>query len=301
MSNSVNIDSALAKLLIDRQFPQWRHLPIEPVQTSGWDNRTFHLGSQMLIRMPSAKEYAGQAEKEQRWLPKLAPFLPLPIPTPIALGKPEAVYPWPWSINLWIAGSPAADCEGIHLAPFAVQLAEFLNALRGIDTTDGPPAGPQSFYRGSPLAIYDVETQQAIELLKTEIDAPLAREIWETALLSQWQTQPVWVHGDISVGNLLVHEGNLCAVIDFGQLAVGDPACDLAIAWVFFKDKSREAFLNTLKLDKDTVARGRAWALWKALIVRSGIVTSSTRQKQRASAVIHEVMHDYQRSQTRGI
>lgn len=301
MSNSLNIDTALAKLLVDRQFPQWRHLPIEPVKTIGWDNRTFHLGSQMVIRMPSAKEDAGQAEKEQRWLPKLAPFLPFPIPTPIALGKPDAVYPWPWSINLWIPGNPAADCECIHLSSFAVQLAEFLNALRGIDTRDGPPAGPQSFYRGGPLAIYNAETKQAIALLKTEIDAHLAREIWEIALSSRWQNQPVWVHGDISVGNLLVREGHLSAVIDFGQLAVGDPACDLAIAWTFFKDKSREVFLNTLQLDKDTVARGRAWALWKALIVCSGIVTSSTVQKQRALAVIHEVLHDHQRTQIRNV
>lgn len=294
MINKIIIDTALVRSLIDKQFPEWSHLSIEPVKNSGWDNRTFHLGTEMLIRMPSAAEYAGQAEKEQTWLPKLAPHLPLPIPTPIALGKPEDLYPWIWSINLWLPGNPAAIPEIDDLSQFAVQLAEFLKALQSIDASNGPLAGPQSFYRGGGIAVYDAETQQAIELLKNDIDVPLAIEIWETALSTKWQTEPVWVHGDISAGNLLVSNGQLSAVIDFGQLAVGDPACDLAIAWVFFEEKSREAFFQTLQLDKDTVARGRAWALWKALILVSGIATSSNTDKQTWLGVIREVMKDHQ-------
>lgn len=293
MTNNLMIDKALARYLIDKQFPQWSHLSIEPVKNSGWDNRTFHLGTEMLIRMPSAFEYAGQAEKEQTWLPKFSPYLPLPIPTPIALGKPEDAYPWTWSINLWLPGNPAATSKIDDLSQFAVQLAEFLNALRSIDVTNGPLAGPQSFYRGGDIAVYDVETRQAIELLKNEIDVSLAIEIWETALSAKWQTDPVWVHGDISVGNLLVSNGQLSAVIDFGQLSVGDPACDLAIAWVFFEERSREAFFQTLQLDKATVARGRAWALWKALILVSGIATSSNTDKQEWLGVISEVMKDH--------
>ncbi|HAT4486898.1 TPA: aminoglycoside phosphotransferase family protein [Legionella pneumophila] len=294
MTSKIIINKALARHLIDKQFPEWSHLPIEPVKNSGWDNRTFHLGTEMLIRMPSAAEYEGQAEKEQMWLPKLAPHLPLSIPTPIALGKSEDAYPWKWSINLWLPGNPVATAEIDDLFQFAVQLAEFLKALQGVDAANGPVAGPQSFYRGGDIAVYDAETRQAIELLKNDIDASLATEIWEIALSSKWQAEPVWVHGDISVGNLLVNNGQLSAVIDFGQLAVGDPACDLAIAWVFFEGKSREVFFKTLNLDKATVARGRAWALWKALILVSGIATSSNTDKQAWLRVISEVMKDHQ-------
>jgi aminoglycoside phosphotransferase (APT) family kinase protein len=299
MSNKIIIDKALARYLIDRQFPQWRHLPIEPVKNSGWDNRTFHLGTEMVIRMPSAMEYAGQAEKEQTWLSKLAPHLPIPIPSPIALGEPEDDYPWTWSINLWLPGNTAATAEIDDLSQFAVQLAEFLKALQSIDATNGPLAGPQSFYRGGDIAVYDAETRQAIELLKNDIDASLAIELWETALSTKWRAEPVWVHGDISVGNLLVSNGQLSAVIDFGQLAVGDPACDLAIAWTFFEEKSREAFFQTLQLDKDTVARGRAWALWKALILVSGIATSSNTVKQVWLRVISEVMKDQRQEKSK--
>lgn len=299
MVNKLIIDKALALYLIDKQFPQWSHLSIEPVKNSGWDNRTFHLGTEMLIRMPSAAEYAGQAKKEQIWLPKLASHLPLPIPTPIALGKPEEAYPWTWSINLWLPGNPAVTSKIDDLSQFAVQLAEFLKSLQSIDATNGPLAGPQSFYRGGDIAVYDAETRQAIELLKNDIDVPLAIEIWETALSTKWQDEPVWVHGDISVGNLLVSNGQLSAVIDFGQLAVGDPACDLAIAWVFFEEKSREALFQTLQLDKATVARGRAWALWKALILVSGIATSSNTDKQAWLGIISEVMKDHRQEKSK--
>lgn len=295
MTNEITINEALAQYLIDKQFPEWSHLPIEPVKTSGWDNRTFHLGTEMLIRMPSAAGYAGQAEKEQTWLPQLAPHLPLPIPAPIALGAPDEAYPWKWSINHWLPGQIVSVGSIRDLCQFAVQLAEFLKALQQIDATNGPLAGPQSFYRGGDIAIYDAETRQAIEVLKNDIDASLATEIWETALSTKWQTEPVWVHGDISVGNLLVNNGELSAVIDFGQLAVGDPACDLAIAWVFFDEKSRKAFFQTLQLDKETVARGRAWALWKALILVSGIASSTNTDKQTWLRVISEIMKDYQK------
>lgn len=299
MTNNLMIDKALARYLVDKQFPQWNHLSIEPVKNGGWDNRTFHLGTKMLIRMPSAFEYAGQVEKEQMWLPKLAPHLPLPIPAPIALGKPEDVYPWIWSINHWLPGETAAISKIDNLSQFAIQLATFLKALQCIDTTNGPLAGPQSFYRGGDLAVYDVETRESIELLKNDIDVLLATQIWETVLSTKWQTEPVWVHGDISLGNLLVSNGKLSAVIDFGQLAVGDPACDLAIAWVSFEEKSRKAFFQTLQLDEDTVARGRAWALWKALILASGIATSSNTDKQAWLGVISEVMKDHQQQQSK--
>lgn len=142
------IDETLVRRLVADQFPQWKDLSVRPVSHQGWDNRTFHLGEHMLVRMPSSSEYAVQVEKEYRWLPKLAPSLPLPIPVPITIGEPGDSYPWRWSINLWLDGDVAASAPIVDLRDFAAQLAQFLIALQRIDPTDGPLAGPHSFYRG---------------------------------------------------------------------------------------------------------------------------------------------------------
>lgn len=203
-TNKVQIDVSLVRRLIDTQFPQWADQPIKPVEFSGWDNRTFHLGDHMLVRMPSAPDYAAQVEKEQRWLPKLAPLLPLPVPEPLAIGEPAEGYPWKWSINRWLPGDTATNAPIANLCDFAVSLAQFLTALENIDSTGGPLAGPHSFYRGGPLITYDAETRSALSILKDKIDIDTATEVWKTALATTWQGPAVWVHGDISTGNLLV-------------------------------------------------------------------------------------------------
>lgn len=291
--DNIKIDVSLVQQLINTQYPEWATLTIKPVEFSGWDNRTFHLGDEMLVRMPSAAEYALQVEKEQRWLPKLAPKLPLPIPVPLVLGKPEAEYPWHWSVYRWIEGQAAASAPIKNLIDFATDLAHFLAALEKIDSTDGPLAGSHSFYRGGPLLTYDAETRQALEILKDTIDVNTATEVWETALATTWYDSPVWVHGDISVGNLLVKDGQLSAVIDFGQLAVGDPACDLAISWTLFKDESREAFRSAINLDDGTWARGRAWTLWKALICAANLTNPNVVEAKQALNIIGEVLSDH--------
>ncbi len=219
------IDEKLVYLLVASQFPQWKDLPVRPVAVQGWDNRTFHLGKQMLVRMPSAAEYAMKVEKEQKWLPRLAPLLPLSIPEPLAMGEPGGGYPWRWSIYRWIEGNTAGSAYIADLCDFATSLAQFLIALQRIDTTDGPLPGPHNFYRGGKLTTYDAETRHAIDALKSKIDVDTVTKIWEEGIATTWQFPSVWVHGDISAGNLLVQEGKLSAVIDFGGLAVGDPAC----------------------------------------------------------------------------
>ena len=225
--NKINIDISLVRHLVDTQFPQWSNLPIKPVKFGGWDNRTFHLGEHMTIRLPSAEDYSLQVEKEHRWLPMLGPQLPLPIPTPLAMGKPGKGYPWHWSIYSWLDGNAASiDCI-TDLSEFATTLAKFLIALQECDATGGPMAGPHNFYRGGALATYDAETRQAIAILDDKIDTDAVTDVWNTALSSTWQGTPIWVHGDIAVGNLLVIQGKLSAIIDFGCLGVGDPACDL--------------------------------------------------------------------------
>jgi aminoglycoside phosphotransferase (APT) family kinase protein len=195
--------------LIAEQFPHWSHLPVVPVELSGWDNRTFRLGSDMSVRLPSAAGYVAQVEKEHRWLPQLAPHLPLPIPSPLAMGQPSDAYPFPWSIYRWIDGEPAAIAPISDLSEFAKTLASFLAALQAIDAGDGPAAGEHNFFRGGPVVTYDSEARRAIEALAGEIGADLATEVWETALASSWQDRPVWVHGDVASGNLLVAKGGL--------------------------------------------------------------------------------------------
>lgn len=287
------IDSTLVSRLLTNQFPQWKDLPVQPVAVGGWDNRTFHLGKQMLVRMPSAAKYAMKVEIEQKWLPKLAPLLPLSIPEPLAMGEPGEGYPWRWSIYRWIEGDTAASAHIANQCDFATSLAQFLIALQRIDTTDGPLPGSHNFYRGGTLMTYDVETRQAIDILKDKIDASVAIEVWEAALATIWQGLPVWVHGDISAGNLLVQEGKLSAVIDFGGLGIGDPACDLAIAWNMFGKKSREVFRAMLLLDADTWTRGRAWSLWKALIIVAGFEGTNAVEVPQSWRVINEVLTDY--------
>jgi len=266
----VEIDTALVKNLIAAQFPDWADLPVRPVATSGWDNRTFHLGDEMSVRLPSAERYVAQVEKEHRFLPLLAPQLPLPIPVPLGLGRPGKGYPWPWSVYRWIEGERSGLQNIANLTEFAEDLADFLLALWKIDASDGPPAGRHNFHRGGSLEVYDAETRRSIEILSGEIDVPRITEIWEKALASRWMGKPVWVHGDVAEGNLLVRDGRLSAVIDFGSSGTGDPACDLVIAWTLFDDPAARAFRNRVGLEAQTWERARGWCLWKALITVAG-------------------------------
>jgi aminoglycoside phosphotransferase (APT) family kinase protein len=260
------IDVALVRRLVAAQFPRWADLPVRPVAVGGWDNRTFHLGEDMTVRLPSGPGYALQVDKEHRWLPVLARRLPLDVPAPLALGTPGEGYPFPWSVYRWIEGATAYRSRVDDLTAFATTLAGFVTALQHVDPTDGPPAGPHSAFRGAPLATYDGETRRAIVKLGDRIPTDTVTAIWETALRATWSGPPVWFHGDIAFGNLLVRDGRLAAVIDFGCCGVGDPACDVVIAWTFLSGPSRTAFRAALDLDSATWARGRGWALWKALI-----------------------------------
>lgn len=290
----VVIDASLVQTLIADQFPQWKDFPIIPVSCSGWDNRTFHLGDNMLIRMPSGAEYESQVDKEQYWLPKLGPLLPVQIPMPIAIGKPAEGYPWKWSIYGWIEGESVASGYITDYCELADDLAEFLIAFQHLNSTGGPPSGLHNFYRGGSLEVYDSEVKKAVVAIKNKIDSKVVMEIWETALATSWREKPVWVHGDISAGNLLVHNGKLCAVIDFGQLAIGDPSCDLAITWTLFSGKSRNIFRKKLGFDDDTWVRGRAWTLWKALVVAAGFTDPVNSESTQAWRIIDEIINDHQ-------
>ncbi|MCP3904863.1 MAG: aminoglycoside phosphotransferase family protein [Planctomycetes bacterium] len=288
----VEIDAGLAGRLIADQFPQWADLPLRPVEPNGWDNRTFRLGDEMTVRLPSADRYVAQVAKEQRWLPRLATRLPLPIPVPLAMGAPAEEYPWPWSVYRWIDGETATAERVDDMAEFATALAEFLAALQRIEPDGGPAPGRHNFFRGGPPATYDEETRDAISVLHGEIDVDAVTAVWNAALDATRHGPPVWLHGDVAASNLLVRDGRLCAVIDFGCTGVGDPACDLAIAWTLFAGESREAFRAAMKVDDATWARGRGWALWKALITLAGIVGPDPARRGEARRGIEAVLSE---------
>ena len=289
----IEIDAKLAKELIRTQFPQWADLPVTPVGNGSRDNKTFRLGEELSIRLPRACRYATQVEKEHRCLPMLRPHLPLPIPVPVGLGSPGTGYPWPWSIYRWLDGEPT-NINCIHgLDRFATDLAQFLVALREIDARDGPAAGAHNFHRGGSLSAYDAETRNAISALADEIDGGLVTQVWDRALETSWQGPGVWIHGDVAESNLLVKNGRLCGVIDFGCAGVGDPSCDLVIAWTFLDPASRAAFRNAVALDPATWERARGWATWKALITLVKHRETNSREANKVRQVIRKVLDDH--------
>ncbi len=268
------VDAALVARLVAAQFPQWAHLPVRPVAADGWDNWTFHLGDTMKVRLPSAEGYVGQAEKEAYWLPRLAPHLPVAVPVPLGVGRPGEGFPWRWSIYDWIAGDPVT-LDVADKVQLARDVAGFLRALQAVDASGGPPPGPHNFFRGaSPMQIYGDEARRSIDGLGSAIDGAAAHRLLDDAAAMEWNAAPAWVHGDVAAGNLLLRQERLAAVIDFGCLAAGDPACDLVIAWLVFDGDSRAAFRAAIGADAGSWARARAWALWKAaLVLDSGGVT----------------------------
>jgi aminoglycoside phosphotransferase (APT) family kinase protein len=284
------IDASLVGRLIREQFPQWGHLPVRPVELDGVDNCTFHLGDEMTVRLPSSKGYRLQVDKEQRWLPVLAPHLPLPIPVPLARGLPGEGYPFNWSVCRWLDGENASAERIDDMTDFATTLADFLNTLRRIDATGGPKPGQHNFFRGGPLDTYDAETRHAIEALTGQIDTEAATAMWNAAMAATWRGTPVWFHGDVAAGNLLVRDGRLAAVIDFGTSGIGDPACDVIIAWTLLSGDSRDVFRDALSVDSATWARGRGWALWKALITLVDYIDTDPVAEATTRRIIDDVL-----------
>ena len=262
----ITVTAPQVRRLIEEQFPQWAGLPVQPVASGGWDNWTFHLGAGMLVRLPSAAEYALAVDKEHRWLPVLAPQLPLPIPVPLAKGRPGVGYPCSWSVYPWLEGEPASAARIADPVRFAADLADFATALRSIDPADGPRPGKHNWFRGGTLRTYGGAAQSALTALDSHIDADLARRIWQTALDAPREDSESWFHGDLAEGNLLLSDGQLAAIIDFGTCGVGDPACDLAIAWTLLTAEGRQVFRERLSAGQAEWSRGRGWALWKTLV-----------------------------------
>lgn len=286
-------DTALVARLLASQFPHWARLPIAPLAAAGTDNALYRLGGEMVMRLPRIHGAVGQAEKEHRWLPLLAPHLPLAIPQPLALGVPGEGFPWPWSVHRWLAGeNPTIDRLADPVAA-ATTLAGFVTALWRIDSTGEPPRGAPISSRGVALATRDVETRAAIAACACTIDVAATTAAWEAALgAAAYTGAPRWLHGDLHAGNLLAVRGRLSAAIDFGCLGVGDPASDLMVAWNLFSAPARAAFRATLPVDDATWARGRGWALSVALIALPYYQHSNPALAGIARHAIAEVLTD---------
>jgi aminoglycoside phosphotransferase (APT) family kinase protein len=242
-----DIDAPTVSRLVAGQFPQWADEPVRPVGKPGVDNSTYRLGDDKMVRLPRFERWIGQVTREQRWLPVLAPHLPLPVPKPLAQGEPAEGFPYPWSVYAWLPGEPADIAELTDLRETAHVLAEFLLALQGIDATDGPPPESSNGFRGCDLAderdspVVRSYMEHRISRLDGILDTAPIRELWNHTLATPvWPHEPVWVHGDPAPANLLASDGRLNAVIDFGTLAVGDPAVDMIAAWSLLDADSRK-------------------------------------------------------------
>lgn len=269
-ANEQEIDVALVRRLIASQFPQWAHFEPVPVPSAGTDNALYRLGEDLVARLPRVRSAVAQVEKEQRWLPQLAPALPIAIPVPLAKGVPAEGFPWEWSVYRWLPGAAAFTTTVTDTREAARALAEFIGALRQVDPTGGPGPSPENSGRGAPLATRARGVRQALEALRADLDAPTleaAAAEWQAAINAPaWDRPGMWIHGDLHGGNMLVDGGRLSAVIDWGCLGVGDPACDLMVAWTFLDAPAREVFRAALDVDDAAWARGRGWALSMALI-----------------------------------
>lgn len=265
--DKADITPAVVSCLLGEQLPAMAHLPVTPVDVDGWDNTTFRVGTEHLARLPSADGYVPAVAKEHRWLPLLAPLLPVPVPEPVALGAPGCGFPRPWSVYRWLPGETATADRVGDLDAFARDVADFLTALWAVRPDGGPGAGAHSFGRGGPLSLYDPDVRACLDALPTAGPRPAdVRRAWDDALSAESDAPPRWFHGDMAPSNLLVRDGRLCGVIDFGTCGTGDPACDLVIAWTSLDADARDTFRRHLDVDDATWARGRGWALWKALL-----------------------------------
>ncbi|MBA2936769.1 aminoglycoside phosphotransferase family protein [Paenibacillus sp. CGMCC 1.16610] len=293
-ANDLVIDAALVKSLISTQFPQWAELPMEQVISGGTDNVIYRLGTDMAVRLPRAEWAVGQVEKEQKWLPQLAALLPIPIHAPIAFGAPTEGYPRKWSVYRWLEGENATVRQVEDQNQAANALAQFVTAMQRIDSDGGPPPGAHNSGRGEPLVKRDAAVRAAIITLHDIVDTHAATAVWEAAQQAPvWQSKPVWIHGDLHPGNLLIEDGRLSAVIDFGTLGVGDPSCDLMVAWTFLAAQGRERFRAALPIDDAAWLRGSGWALSFGLIALAYYLETNLVLAEISRRTINEVLADY--------
>ena len=264
--DEMTVEETVVRRLLAAQFPEWADLPLEAVEPRGTDNWLYRLGAELVVRLPCRERTVATLVRERTWLVRLTERLPLEIPLPVAEGEPGAGYPWTWSVYRWLDGENAIDAPVADLTQAAVDLAALLEALQRVNPDGGPGPGEENFFRGAPLEVFDPRVCADLAHLQDEIEVEAATAVWETALRApRPQGPPVWVHGDLDCRNLLTRQGRLAAVVDFGCLGVGDPACDVAVAWKVLSPETRDVFRSALSVDEATWARARGWAVSQAL------------------------------------
>lgn len=275
--DEIEIGLPLARALVDAALPHLAGRPLRPVDASGSTNALFRLGDDHLVRLPRQPGGSETIDKEARWLPHVAVALPVAAPKIVAVGEPNLGYPELWSVVCWTDGEtpdvPVAGPDG-PADGFARDLADFVRALGELQVPPDALTDPAlRCYRGEPLAAMDATTRDYLadcrQLPGLDLDLDACLRIWETAMAlsgSGEAVAPRWLHGDLLAENLLVRNGRLAAVLDFGCLSVGDPTVDLIVAWEVLDPPSRELFRSLLGVDEVTWLRGRAWALAIALM-----------------------------------
>lgn len=259
--DEIAVDEGLLRRLLEEQFPSIAKLDLSAVQSDGADNWLFRLGDELVVRLPRRPDAALQFTKAHEWLPRLAPALPLQVPVPVAAGIECEAFTWPWSVYSWIEGLPAEPTSLLGSHETAGLLGEFIRSLQDQDAESGPPPGEHNSFRGAALAARDVSVRRNLESIADPGVRDLAHSVWRAALDAEPHVQaPKWLHGDLLPSNLLVAREELVAVIDFGLLAVGDPACDLMAGWTLFNSDARETFRAAVGADDAAWSRGRGWA-----------------------------------------
>lgn len=288
-ADEIDTDVSLVRRLVAGQFPAWSGLSVAPVPSAGTDNALYRLGRDMVVRLPRIHWAVDAVAREQRWLPRLAPHLPVAIPAPLGLGWPAAGYPYPWSVYRWIQGVNPVVGRLRDPVILGREVAGFIAAMRMIDRAGAPPAG-----RCESLRARDDEVRRAMAALDGLIDASTVAAAWETALAAPaWAGEPVWIHGDLAPGNLLCRGGRLAAVIDFGGIGLGDPAADLPVGWNLLPATARDAFRALVGIDDATWERGRGWALSIALIQLPYYRRTNPTLAASARRVISEVLLEH--------
>jgi aminoglycoside phosphotransferase (APT) family kinase protein len=255
-ADELEIDETLVRRLVAGQFPEWASLPVRRVERSGTVNAIFRLGQRLSARLPRRNGPTVPYSAQLAWLPRLARLLPLEVPIPVAVGSPDGEYPWYWEVHRWVPGE-IVPVERIDAVQAASDLATFVAALQRVPPI-GAPAG-----RGIPLAARDREVRPRL----VEFGDAEALVAWEEALAADaWAGAPVWHHGDLDVRNWLVREGRIRAVIDWGSMGVGDPACDVMVAWKLHSAAARDAFHSALPTDDATWTRARGWVVSQAVM-----------------------------------
>ncbi|MFG2056347.1 aminoglycoside phosphotransferase family protein [Micromonospora sp. NPDC048930] len=292
-TDEVHTDEELVRRLLAGQFPHWAELPLRLVPSYGTDHDVYRLGPDLAVRLPRIGWATKQAAREAEWLPRLAPHLPLALPVPLAIGHPAEDYPFDWSVYEWLPGENA-DGTLADLDRAAVDLAAFVAALRRVDTAGAYPRPGRA--RGGDLAEFDDGVRAAVRELGDRIDGAAALRAWQESLdAPAWDGPGVWVHGDLLPGNLLVVDGRLSAVIDFGGLNVGDPACDLQPAWNIFAGRSRDRFRAELAVDDASWLRGRGWSLLQAVIALPYYWDTNPGMVRQTSHALAQVLADASR------